>query len=53
MERKCSCSFPKKHCLVFDGGVSGNYTMFFCDECNSKEDKRFLISEETLLGECI
>jgi hypothetical protein len=50
MERECICLSTKKHRLVFDGGVSGNYTVFLCDSCNSKEDKQFLISEELLLG---
>lgn len=48
MERECICSRPKKHRLIFDGGVSGNYTLFFCIDCYSKEDKQFLISEEKL-----
>jgi hypothetical protein len=45
------CSRPKKHLLVFDGGVSGKYTMLLCVDCYSKGDKQFLISEEKLLGE--
>lgn len=48
MERECMCSRSKKHRLVFDGGESGNYTILLCDNCYSKEDKQFLISEELL-----
>ncbi len=50
MEHKCLCHFPKKHRLIFDGGISGNYTMLLCVDCYSKGDKQFLISEEILPG---
>ena len=51
MERKCLCSLTKKHRLVFDGGISGNYTILLCVDCYSKGDKQFLISEDILPGE--
>ena len=53
MERKCTCLQPKKHYLVFDGGKSGNYTIFLCSDCYSKEDKQFLISEKILSGDTL
>ena len=45
----CPCNEDKTHCLLLDGGLKyGQYHLRLCDECYENEDKRFVISEETL-----
>jgi len=44
----CSCGKKKRHRLVFDGGILGTYKLELCNSCYFSQDKKFLISEETL-----
>ena len=44
----CRCKSKKSHVLKFDGGSTGFYELQLCDGCYQKEDKGFLISEETI-----
>lgn len=53
MTRECVCIQEKIHRVIFDGGSSGFYTVDLCENCYSKEDRKFLISEEKLLEVCL
>ncbi len=41
----CKCSHKKKHRLLMDGGVIGNYILELCDGCEAKQNKKFLIGQ--------
>ena len=46
----CPCSAKKKHRLVFDGGILGQYHLELCSSCYIAQDKKFLIKEEIING---
>ena len=39
----CPCSIEKKHQLLMDGGMMGNYVLKLCVHCEAKQNKEFLI----------
>ncbi len=42
----CKCTNKKKHHLLMDAGVIGHYILELCDECEAKQNKKFLIGQD-------
>lgn len=45
---ECRCNDGKTHRLVFDGGQSGPYEVYLCDNCYRMEDRQFMVSESVI-----
>ncbi len=44
----CNCIEQKTIKVTFDGGLSGNYIIEYCQMCFDQDDKQFLINVEQL-----
>lgn len=49
IEYECECAEEKKYRVVFDGDITGNYIVDYCQKCYDSDDKQFMISTEVLL----
>lgn len=50
---ECHCSEKKYYQLRFDNGNSQDYVVTLCKTCYQKDDKKFLINEESVCMENI